>query len=490
MQFYTPAVLVDGAYVLSVSDQANLADEQYALDAHKSKADLSELANEFIKVHFNAAGHVREVLFRKAADSDFQKHLRGGSFIPAIRYANGWHTPAKLNITVLQDGSGGVAQLRLQGEFDLPVPGCRPGNVDYRLTLIAGLPAIFAVGEIRYPETERHDLIKAAEPALARLIDQNWQEVAPLPLNMSARASDTSPFRVLKRNYFGVDSEYEVDYFQHSRQLKNLDNINNHITAGYVAVRGAASGVAAAMDTTRLANFAGIPLKMSSHGVGYQMRMNPFGTYHGNQYYQPTWGNRQGWYAAFLAGQQYKTAASTYNGYLSRLSVMVSFFDEQKLSAGLKASMQAFAYPAFTKGDGPARPGSFDGADPEAPRGLVALYGSENGVPGMFFHWELSRGDARAYVLRVGRSESELKHTFRVANDTSLHAPVLPDQSAWEPGQDYYVSIAAVGPDGRESAASAVTVFRPQEPPKKKGTNVPVWLQLKILLNVLESYID
>ena len=95
------------------------------------------------------------------------------------------------------------------------------------------------------------DLIKADVQRLAVPADLEWQEVAPLELRLEACATRHKPVRILKHNYLGIDSAYDLDYYRHSEKNLDLDNVNNHITAGYVGMAAGDQGLALSMDQTR-----------------------------------------------------------------------------------------------------------------------------------------------------------------------------------------------------------------------------------------------
>jgi hypothetical protein len=75
-------------------------------------------------------------------------------------------------------------------------------------------------------------------------------------------ATKDIPFTVIKKNYFGVEDTYTINYFKHSKENLRLANVNNHITAGYVAVTNSKEFIAVAKDNAVLSNFAFCPLNI------------------------------------------------------------------------------------------------------------------------------------------------------------------------------------------------------------------------------------
>jgi len=447
---------------------------------YSTEASTKKLANGSIEVRFDDRGHVDGVY------SNGVRQLLSESLQPAIHYDNKIFGPGMLRTTVELDGQNGVAAVRLTGEITLPGKDSTAGRMDYLLYLIDGVPGLFIDAFITYPDTPRTTVFKPQVPALARLYDSKWQEVAPCELRFAPTADRESPFRVLKRNFLGVESSYTIDYFRHSRKNLDLANVNNHITAEYVAVTGKQNGIAVAMDTAVLSNFAFCPLKID-HGIwnGFQLRLNPFGTYFGEQYYQPTWSNGQGFTTALLSGDQYHTAACTFSGHTSRFSLMIAFFKGDVIPEKDKKALLAYARPPFTVGLHET-PEIQAHRKTETPRGFLALYDGK----GVYFHWEKPAGKPQGYNLYCGTRPGSLTMKFKQSGtESTLFKSEFSKGIPFEKGKTYYASIAAVDETGREGARSREIVFT-AETVKSKDMDLPVSLQLKILFATLKSMID
>ncbi len=307
-----------------------------------------------------------------------------------------------------------------------------------------------------------------------------------LELVFSDTGTREIPFKVIKRNYLGVDSSYIIDYFKHSSENLSLSNINNHITAEYVSVAGKILGLAVAMDTTRLSNFAFSPLKMNYAKDRFSLTLNPFGTYFGKQYYQPTWGNRAGYQIALVSADQYSSSASTYNGYDYQFSLMISFFKGRKLPTPIKNNLIAFATPPYVTMDKRPVPRSF--VKPLVPpKGLLAV-AAKNGV---YFHWEKPEGDPVRYKIncrtKSGNSEAIYEQQ---GNQTTFHAPVFKEDENFELNKSYFVSVAAINSNNEESEKSAEIEFIYKGSPEKQKMDIPLKYQLKIFWDTVLSYID
>lgn len=448
----------------------------------EASASTEELVNDTIRIVFNEQGFVEKGFFAG------RPVLERGSLLPYVVYDH-QHKSAELQVEVLKEGKDGVAQIRLHGPFPLKgVPHSRAGQVDYTLTLVAGVPYLFLDGRVDYPETYRDDVIKPYKPQLARRIDNRWMEVAPAELRLAFYADKDSPFRVHKRNYFDITSSYDIDYYRHSHKNLELANVNNHITAEYVAVTGKGQGAAVAMDTERLANFAFAPLKMehSSHH-GFELKINPFGTYFGEQYYQPTWGRGYGFEAAFITGQQYASAAKTYNGYTNSFNLMFSFFSGEKISTKVKRDLISYARPPKLVGPFQRHSGKWFVRTRKtlpAPAGPLALYGEKNDQKGLIIHWEKVLGKGIHYEVHILDQDKKPVEQLTTSR-TSLH------WTKARAGDKYFVRVYAKSDKaGLSPASEEVSVVARQVELKGKGPQIPMVLQLKILFAYLVSLIS
>jgi len=452
-------------------------------DGFSTTAGKTTLKNDSIEVEISKNGIVEGVYLNDI------KRLDRYSLTPRLTYLKGDRKlslrPGKLTATVRNDGSSGVARVNLSGDFNLPeVKGSESGYINYTLTVIDGLPYVFLEGEIFYPETPREDLMGGGNtPMLLRKLDSGWYEAAPAELFLTSTATETSPFVVIKRNLLGVDTSYELDYFKHSDKNLNLANVNNHITSSYAAVAGNDGGVAVAMDTSILANFAYCPMKMTydNGSKTFSLSMNPFGAYFGDQYYYPTWGDQVGFDVAILSGTQYKSPAPTYNGRRSRFTLMVTFFDGDRLPEDIQSDMLTFSDPPLVVTGGRMTPIITDSyvEEPGAPYGLVT--GSDEAID--YIMWEKAPGDPVKYKVFLG-SESGARDEVFETDETTL---ALDDLTA---GKTYYTSVASVYADGTEKGPTEEISFVSKEATGGGGLALPVSLQLKVLLNGLLTLID
>ncbi len=335
--------MVDGTYFLySTKNQKNKKSGGPVFASKKV------FKNQYIEVRLSDNGFISEVMYKGI------RQLEAGSLMPGVNYKteSGLQkfSPENFNLVVGRDGSTGVASLRLLASFKIG-EGDRLslGYVNYKLTLISGVPYLFIEGNVSYPATMPDAFLPGSNPLLARMYDAKWAEVMPTELIFSHKAETRTPFKILKRNYLGKDSSYKLDYFKRSEKNLNLASVNNHITSEYVAVVAKEKGVAVAMDTTVLASFAFCPMKLDFDPEKslFTIRLNPFGTYYGPQYYQPTWGQGIGRQGALIVGPQFNSSASAYNGSQQKFSLMVAFFDDKNIPSQVKKDLIGFADPPF-----------------------------------------------------------------------------------------------------------------------------------------------
>ena len=423
----TPAP--DGLYTLTLGPVSEGLDK--ALTVNKSQA-VTMLKNRNIKLEFDRTGALSDLTWNG------RQMLASGSLMPYIRYGGIKKSPGTLTADTTQNDR--TAVVTMTGDWKGPENRTlSTGSVNYTFSLVDDLPYLFVQGEVRYPATVNTDLIKADIQRLAVPTDLEWQEVAPLELRLETGATKQAPVRILKHNYLGIDSTYDLDYFRHSKENLDLDNVNNHITAGYVGVEAGNQGVALSMDQTVAANFAGVPVKVKydRNKEEFKAEINPFGSYHGKQNRRPTWGNGQGYEASLISGEQYHSAAPTYNGSTSRFALMIGFFEGDHIPKQMKRMLAAHANPARVYGtDSLPDITANKGAEPVAYQ--AAIDGDR-----VTFSWKKNNPGSTGYILRIGRRPGRYTHEFRT-KETRLTLDGLSADTPFEIGQRYYAVIETI----------------------------------------------
>jgi hypothetical protein len=328
--------LADGVYHLYREDRAASVEE------NEVRADDKILSNGVVELRFDADGAVEGIYLNGVRQAEPE------SLMPYIHYGQRNVRIPKMKLEPIATADKRSGGIRLSGRFSgLVADEKSGGRAAYTVSLLAHQPFLLLRGEINYPSSPCNDIIKADAPGLSRRLDMRWLEVAPAEIRFSPPATRQDPPRILKRNYLGVETHYTLDYFRHSPENLNLDNVNNHITQSFVGIVSGNYGMAIATDTTVQANFAFAPLKMTYDPgkASFQIRANPFGTYHGKQYRPPTRGNGQGYELTLYAGEQLASAAPTYNGVHRDFSLMISFFKGRQIPPRLKEDLLGYAHP-------------------------------------------------------------------------------------------------------------------------------------------------
>jgi hypothetical protein len=449
----------------------------YPVVGFKTTAAAGVLTNGTIRIEVSKEGIIKTVVYNK------RRFLNEKSLLPRISYRvkDGQKTidlsPKALRVAVEEDGAEGIARIRIFGDFAVPeIKNAGPGFVDYRLTLLDGVPYLFLDGEITYPNTPRDDLMGLGKPiSLLRKIDHGWYETAPAELIFTNTTGKNTPFEIMKRDYLGVESSYVLDYFKHSDVNLNLSDVNNHITAEYAAVAGGGGGIAVALDNTMLSNFAFLPAKLSynTEKGNFSLRLNPFGTYYGPNYYQPTWGTRLGYDAAFLSGESYESSAPSYNGKKEHFGLMIAFFDGASLPEDTKRDLISYGDPPITVSGGRMRvvEGERTPAAPAAPDGIIAAFEDAR----TYILWNRPPGDPLSYKVYVGTESGKYANVYET-KDTKL---ILTDLTT---DKTYYVSVAALFAGGKELGPNEEIPFIAGRTSfEKEGLKIPLSLQLRIL---------
>ena len=255
------------------------------------------------------------------------------------------------------------------------------------------------------------------------------------------------------------------------------------VTSAYAGVTTSGRGMAVAMNTAVNANFAYCPFKMEylPETAEFTIRANPFGTYHGIQNLPPTSGNRQGYEAVMLSAPQLHSAGPTYNGYVDRIDVMVSFFDGEEIPEDVKADLIAYARRPMIIGTAAVNDEKEIAVDPLPPAGFMALPYQD----GMLFHWERVKQSGVHYRIYCrGASESEAVTFATTGNSLFVRRSDLPKQSGV-----FTASIEAVNSGSGHSVRSVDNRFR-LDRESDADLAIPMHFKAKVLWANLSAWIQ
>ncbi len=409
---------------------------------------------------------------------DGDRRAAAGSLLPHLKWDGRSLSAGAAVVSRNAAADGRSASFRVAGP--LPGPAGRTlsdGWMDYSFTMIADLPYLLVRGTIRYPSTTERDIIKAAEPGLIRRADMKWEEVAPAEIRFVPTTAKEDPVRILKENYLGVSAEYALDYFRHSDANLNLDNVNNHITRSYAGLVAGHSGMAMAMDNSVRSNFAFAPVRLryDRRSAAFSASINPFGTYHGDQYRPPTWGNGNGFAATLLAGEQFASAAPTFNGVEHSFGLMLAFFNGRNMPENLRRDLVDYANPPMVVSpfEGSGVPPS--GKPMARPRGLVAAF--ERGS--VRFGWDNGHDPHAHYRIHCGTASGRYDAVYPAVGN-SLTVSQYKDGQPFIRGRKYVAAIEKVSANGMASERSEEIRFT-FEPVEDAPPDIPLKLELKVL---------
>jgi hypothetical protein len=437
----------------------------------------TEIANGSLSVQFEN-GQLEGIYM------DGRRQLETGSLMPYMMW-NGqtFHPQAQIS-EIWAKADGQARSFRVLGPLPGPAGQTQSnGWMDYTFTLVPDKPYLVLDATIIYPSTLKHDILKGSAPGLVRRTDLKWHEVAPAQIRITPQATRAEPVRILKENYLAMATEYALDYFHHNPGNLNLDNVNNHITGAYVGVVTGGSGVAVAMDNSIQSNFAFAPVRMQHHheAASFSAMVNPFGTYPGNQYNPPTWGNGNGFDATLLAGEQFAGAGPTYNGVEQTFSIMLAFFDHRNLPEAIRQDLIGFANPPTVISSSLYRTGPSPEQPLKAPQGLVAAF--EAGA--VRFSWDHGRETGNNYRIFCGTATGDYEIVYPAIGN-SLKVPHYAHGRPFEIGRKYFASIEQVSAGGHFSKRAEEIAFT-FKPAREAHPDIPLKLELKVFWANLQA---
>lgn len=260
---------------------------------------------------------------------------------PWVRYGSRIRKAVTVAVEVRENADGALAELRLDGRIDLGV-----GVVEWShlYTVAEGLPYLFVDVEIEYPPTPGRGFDRSKAKNLDREWDGRWREIAPCELVPALSATPEVPITVWKHNFQDAVSFYRFDQHRFSAN-RTVASSNNQITDGWVAVTDGSSGLIVAQSAAYQNSFAFCPMRVRTARGSQQVRLNPFGTYHGAQLRYPTAVTGLGRRMALATADQLDSYAPSFAGRRSRFSLMVAPYTGDRPPESLQRDALLFAGP-------------------------------------------------------------------------------------------------------------------------------------------------
>ncbi len=286
------------------------------------------LETDRIKLMFSPVGDISyvEIDGKKIGNYDFLRSF--------ITYGGKRYDFTKTNCKAINVGGDGEG-VRVTGVIHLP-DEIRPGSFTYDFFKTGYSDAIFVRTNIEYPYTAETTSISTENSALGRFTDMKWEEAVPFQIT-PILDGDIS---VVKRNFMDDISSFRTQSFPESDSKNtSLASFNHQLTGGFVGLYDDKSGIIFASARQVLSSMAHCPMRLESDKT---VRMNPFGTYYGDQRHHHGRAKDQILDVYTLVAAQGKSIAPSYNG-SSETALNAIYPFEGELSDELRREICAFA---------------------------------------------------------------------------------------------------------------------------------------------------
>lgn len=241
------------------------------------------------------------------------------------------------NTSVSQlDLAGEGEGIRVSGEIHLPKE-ISAGSFTYDFFKTGFSDAVFVRTTVNYPYTAETTSISTENSALGRFSDMKWIETAPFQLTPMLDGD----ISVIKRNFMDDISSFRTQSFPECDEKNNyLASFNHQLTGGFVGLYDENGGIVVANARQVLNSMAHCPMRLEKDKT---VRMNPFGTYYGNQRHHFGRAKDQILNVYTLVASQGKSIAPSYNGSCETAVFGLYPLSKDGLSDEEKAEICAFA---------------------------------------------------------------------------------------------------------------------------------------------------
>ncbi len=234
-------------------------------------------------------------------------------------------------LSVAGQGEG----VRVKGEIHLPKEE-KSGSFTYDFFTGANSKAVFIRATVNYPYTPELVSISTENSSLGRYTDMQWQETVPFQITPKL-SGDIS---VIKRNFMDDISSFRTQSFPECDSKNDyIASFNHQLTAGMTGLYDDKVGLIIANARQVLSSMAHCPMRLEKDKT---VRMNPFGTYYGNQRHHFSRAKEQILDAYTLVAAQGKPLAPSYNG-VSETALLGLYAFEGAVSGELLSEVCAFA---------------------------------------------------------------------------------------------------------------------------------------------------
>ena len=204
--------------------------------------------------------------------------------------------------------------VRIEGAINLPGQK-EKGSYVYDFVKMDCFDEIFVRTTVNYPYTPETTSISTENSSLGRYSDMKWTQAVPFQITPDLKGD----LRVIKRNFMDDISSFRTQSFPECDSKNDyIASFNHQLTGGFVGLEGENKGLLIANARQVSNSMAHCPMRLEKDGT---VRMNPFGTYYGNQRHHWSRAKDQVLKAYTLVAAQGKSIAPSYNGN-SETSVM------------------------------------------------------------------------------------------------------------------------------------------------------------------------
>ncbi len=309
-----------------------------SFDGEKEKAPFKNLLETSrVSLMFTPNGNIAfaQVDGKKIGDYDFLQSY--------ITYGKKKYSFENKSVSSLSVGGNGEG-VRIQGEIHLPKE-LKSGKYTFDFFKTDFSDGIFVRTSVEYPYTAETTSISTENSALGRYSDMDWKETVPFQITPTLDGD----ISVIKRNFMDDVSAFRTQSFPKC-DAKNdkVDAFNHQLTGGFVGLYDENCGIIVANARQVLSSMAHCPMRLEKDKT---VRMNPFGTYYGNQRHHFSRGNDEILNTYTLVAAQGKSIAPSYNGSSETALFGLYPMNENGITKGEKAEICAFADGALITAD-------------------------------------------------------------------------------------------------------------------------------------------
>lgn len=197
--------------------------------------------------------------------------------------------------------------VRIMGSIHLPHEE-EAGSFTYDFFTSVTKDTVFVVTNVNYPYTPELVSISTENSSLGRYTDMKWHEAVPFQITPTLKGD----ISVIKRNFMDDVSSFRTQTFPEcDKKNQYVASFNHQLSAGLVGLSDDSAGLIIANARQVLGSMAHCPMRLEKDKT---VRMNPFGTYYGEQRHHFGRAHDEILGTYTLVAAQGKPLAPSYNG--------------------------------------------------------------------------------------------------------------------------------------------------------------------------------